>query len=112
VKPVTPSSEFKSLVEAVRFRAVNTPDETALIFLDNGERESLRLTFRQIDKRARSIALQLTAMTEPGERALLLYPSSVEFPCAFLGCLYAGVVGGPAKTPRRNPAVDRLQAIN
>jgi acyl transferase domain-containing protein/acyl-CoA synthetase (AMP-forming)/AMP-acid ligase II/acyl carrier protein len=111
VKPVTPSSEFKSLVEAVRFRAVNTPDETALIFLDNGERESLRLTFRQIDKRARSIALQLTAMTEPGERALLLYPSSVEFPCAFLGCLYAGVVAVPAYPPRRNRSVDRLQAI-
>jgi acyl transferase domain-containing protein/acyl-CoA synthetase (AMP-forming)/AMP-acid ligase II/acyl carrier protein len=90
---------------------LNTPNETALIFLDNGERESLRLTFKEVDEKARCIALQLATITKPGDRALLLYPSSVEFPCAFLGCLYAGVVAVPAYPPRRNRSMDRLQAI-
>ncbi|MDQ5837035.1 MAG: AMP-binding protein, partial [Acidobacteriota bacterium] len=63
------------------------------------------------DERARGVAVRLAAVAEPGERALLLYPSSVEFPCAFLGCLYAGVVAVPAYPPRRNRSADRLQAI-
>lgn len=108
---LSPNSEFASLVEAVRFRAEHAPDRPALIFLDNGEGESLRLTFRQVDERARRIAARIAAVTEPGERALLLYPSSVEFPCAFLGCLYAGVVAVPAYPPRRNRSADRLQSI-
>ncbi|HYY95696.1 MAG TPA: AMP-binding protein, partial [Pyrinomonadaceae bacterium] len=111
MKRLSPSSEFASVVEAVRFWAAHAPDQPALIFLDNGERESRRLTFRQVDERARQIAVQLAAITEPGERALLLYPSSVEFPCAFLGCLYAGVVAVPAYPPRRNRSADRLRAI-
>ena len=111
MKSAAPSLEFKSLVEAVRFRAVDTPDATALVFLDHGEQESLRLTFRQVDAKARGIAARLATMTEPGARALMLYPSSVDFPCAFLGCLYAGVVAVPAYPPRRNRAVDRLQSI-
>jgi len=111
VKSPNSRFEFTSLVEAVRSRALHKPDETALIFLDNGERESRRLTFREVDEKARSIAAQLAAITTPGDRALLLYPSSVEFPCGLLGCLYAGVVAVPAYPPRRNRSMDRLQAI-
>ena len=68
--PLSPSSDFASLVDAVRFRAADTPDETALIFLDDGERESRRLTFRQVDERARAVAARLAALTVTGERAL------------------------------------------
>lgn len=111
MKSPTSRSEFTSLVEGVRSWALHTPDETALIFLDNGEQEARRLTFREVDLKARCIAAQLATITTPGDRALLLYPSSVEFPCALLGCLYAGVVAVPAYPPRRNRSMDRLQAI-
>ncbi|MET0647635.1 MAG: beta-ketoacyl synthase N-terminal-like domain-containing protein [Pyrinomonadaceae bacterium] len=111
MQPVIPRAEFASLVEAVRFRAADAPDETALVFLEDGEREALRLTFQQVDERARGIAARLAAVAGPGARALLLYPSSVEFPVAFLGCLYAGVVAVPAYPPRRNRSAERLRAI-
>ncbi len=55
--------------------------------------------------------MRLAAITSPGDRVLLLYPSSLEFPCAFLGCLYAGVIAVPAYPPRRNRSLNRLQAI-
>ncbi|MHC5828625.1 MAG: AMP-binding protein, partial [Nostoc sp.] len=46
-----------------------------------------------------------------GERALLLYPSGLEFITAFFGCLYAGVVAVPVYPPRRNQKLSRLLSI-
>lgn len=92
-------------------RAQNTPTRTAFIFLENGERESGRLTFAELDQRARRIALKLRTLTAPGDRVVLLYPASLEFICAFLGCLYAGVVAVPGYPPRQNRSLKRLQAI-
>jgi acyl transferase domain-containing protein/acyl-CoA synthetase (AMP-forming)/AMP-acid ligase II/acyl carrier protein len=111
VKSSVSRSEFASLVEVVRFRASDMPDRTALVFLDNGETELKRITYGQLDQKARAVAVRLAAVTTPGDRVLLLYPSSVEFPWAFLGCLYAGVIAVPAYPPRRNRSLNRLQAI-
>ncbi|MEZ4236673.1 MAG: AMP-binding protein [Myxococcota bacterium] len=36
----------------------------------------------------------------PGDRVLLVYPPGLDFPCAFLGCLWAGVVAVPAAPPQ------------
>ncbi len=104
-------TEFASLVDIVRFGALNAPDKTALVFLDNGDQELLRLTYGELDDKARRIAVQLAAVTNRGDRALLLYSSSLEFPGAFLGCLYAGVVAVPAYPPRHKRPMNRLQAI-
>ena len=46
-----------------------------------------------------------------GERALLLYPSGLDFVAAFFGCLYAGVTAVPAYPPRRNRNMARIDAI-
>src|SRR5207302_11116795 len=49
-----------------------------------------------------------------GERALLLYPSGIEFLAGFFGCLYAGVIAIPAPAPeasRMKRAGPRLRAI-
>ncbi|MCK4440478.1 MAG: AMP-binding protein, partial [Sulfurovaceae bacterium] len=46
-----------------------------------------------------------------GDRALLLYPSGLDFIYAFLGCLYAGIVAVPAYPPRKNQKIDRLRNI-
>jgi acyl-CoA synthetase (AMP-forming)/AMP-acid ligase II len=57
------------------------------------------------------LAAQLREHAAPGDRALLLYPPSLEFIEVFLGCLAAGVLAVPAYPPRRNRKAERLQTI-
>ncbi|WP_277752976.1 fatty acyl-AMP ligase [Microcystis aeruginosa] len=81
------------------------------MFLANGETETARLTYQQLDQKAKALAAQLQLQMSPGERALLLYPSGEEFIIAFFTCLYAGVIAVPVYPPRRNQKLSRLQAI-
>ena len=103
------SQESISLVDVLLKRAQNQPEQKAYIFLENGETESGSLTYGELDRQARAIAAHLQSWR--GERALLLYPSGLEFITAFFGCLYAGVVAVPVYPPRRNQKLSRLLSI-
>ena len=105
------SPEFSTLVELLRYRATHQPDQTAYTFLQDGEVESGSLNYRELNQQAQSIAAYLRQSTYPGDRALLLYPSGLDFIAAFMGCLYAGVVAVPAYPPRRNQKRSRLETI-
>ncbi|NEO35906.1 MAG: AMP-binding protein [Moorea sp. SIOASIH] len=98
-----------SLVDLLGERAQAQPNQLAYIFLLDGETESGSLTYGELDAKARAIAAHLQSMQ--GERALLLYPSGLEFISAFMGCLYAGVVAVPVYPPRRNQKLSRLLNI-
>ncbi len=98
-----------TLPKLLQQRSSIQPDKTAYIFLRNGEKESARLTYKQLDEQARAMAASL--QNWQGERALLLYASELDFIIAFFGCLYAGVVAVPAYPPRRNQKLSRLRAI-
>jgi len=80
-------------------------------FLADGEAAEVRLSFADLDARARAIAARLQAEGLAGERALLLFSPGLEFLPAFFGCLYAGVVAVPAYPPRLNRPMPRLRAI-
>jgi acyl-CoA synthetase (AMP-forming)/AMP-acid ligase II/aryl carrier-like protein len=101
---------FTDFVSVLRYHAITKAQQTAYIFLADGETESARLTFAQLDQRARAIAVQLQALNLQGQTALLLYPPSLDYIAAFLGCLYAGVIAVPAYPPSRHH-VQRLTAI-
>lgn len=103
--------QFSTLVDLLSYRAQNQSEKTAYIFLQNGETETNRLTYQELDRQARAIAAYLHDLGVKGERALLLYPPGLEFITAFFGCLYASVVAVPAYPPRRNQKLSRLQAI-
>ena len=103
------SPASSSLVAILWQRAQNQPDRSAYIFLQNGETESGRLTYGELDRQARAIASHLQQWR--GERALLLYPSGLEFITAFFGCLYAGVIAVPVYPPRRSQKLSRLLSI-
>nr|VFK60339.1 MAG: 8-amino-7-oxononanoate synthase [Candidatus Kentron sp. UNK]VFK69214.1 MAG: 8-amino-7-oxononanoate synthase [Candidatus Kentron sp. UNK] len=100
-----------SLVELLRHRAQIQPDKTAYTFLKDGEAEEGSLTYAQLDRQARAVAIRLRTMAAPGERALLLYPADLDFIAAFFGCLYAGVMAVPTYPPKRNRLDPRFQAI-
>ncbi len=100
-----------TLVEVVRHRARNQPKDTAFIYLVDGETQQVRLTYEELDRKARSIGAWLESLDLVGQRALLLYPAGLDFVAGFLGCLYAGVVAVPVYPPRRNRSLERIQAI-
>ncbi|MEH2003239.1 MAG: fatty acyl-AMP ligase [Nostoc sp.] len=103
-----------TLVSCLRDRLSQYPDQIAYTFLENGEKPSASLTYRQLDAKARAIAVYLQSRLSPGERVLLVYPQGLEAIAAFFGCLYAGVVAIPAPAPeaaRMKRVLPRLEAI-
>ncbi len=107
-------SEFSSLVELSRHRALHQPELPVYTFLVDGENEEQTFNCFQLDSQARRIAAHLQQLNLKGERALLLYPPGLEYIAAFFGCLYAGVVAVPAYPPdptRLSRTLPRLQAI-
>ncbi len=97
--------------ERLRYRAEHQQDKRAFTFLVDGENEQAHLTYGQLDKQARAIAVRLRELGMEGERALLLFPPGLEFITAFFGCLYAGTIAVPAYPPKRNRNMGRIQAI-
>ncbi len=108
-----PGSFFgpSNLVELLRHRAQHQGDDAGFQYLTDGERVLQQWTYADLDRKARAIAASLQAMEMEGERALLLYPSGLDFVAAFFGCLYAGVTAVPAYPPRRNRNMARIDAI-
>jgi acyl-CoA synthetase (AMP-forming)/AMP-acid ligase II len=103
--------EANTLVDLLRYRAIYQPNVTAYTFLLDGEKEEVSLTYEELDRKARAIAVSLQSFCPPGERALLIYPPGLEYIVAFFGCLYAGVIAVPAYPPRPNRSATRLQTI-
>ncbi|HEX3130263.1 MAG TPA: AMP-binding protein, partial [Thermoanaerobaculia bacterium] len=107
-----PGIQPSTLAGLLQARAAAQPDREAYLFLGDGEVETGRLTWSELDGRARAIAAALRESVPPGGRALLLYPPGLDFVAAFFGCLYAGVVAVPAYPPRLNDrSQSRLRSI-
>ncbi|MDQ1538764.1 MAG: hypothetical protein QOE58_3157, partial [Actinomycetota bacterium] len=104
-------ADYSSLVELLRFRALHRADDTAYIFVADDCEPKRTLTYGELDRLARCIAAKIQADYAPGERALLLYPSGLDFIMGFFGCLYAGVVAVPATAPRAKRSAEKLQRM-
>ncbi|QOU03521.1 non-ribosomal peptide synthetase [Pseudomonas fluorescens] len=89
----------RTLVQSLKQRAEQTPDQVALRFLAESAEQSIVLSYRDLDLRARTIAAALQANAALGERAVLLFPSGPDYVAAFFGCLYAGIIAVPAYPP-------------
>ena len=104
-------SHCSNLVELLEARAGLHPDKIAFTFLPDGEDQGIRVTYAELRDQARSAAVRFAAVAKPGDRALMLFPSGLEFIFAFFGCIYSGVIAVPAYPPRRNQNLGRLKAI-
>jgi len=105
-----------TFVDVVRARAAAQGDEIWLRYLVTGDvsGEIQQLTYGELARKATAIAAELQRHGEAGDRALLLFPSGVEFITAFFGCLFAGIVPVPAYPPdlaRPERALAKLHAI-
>lgn len=100
-----------TLVSLLRRRVEREPGGPAYMFLVDGEDQEERLTYGELDRRARRVGRRLQESCLPGERALLLFPPGLDYVTAFFGCLYAGVVAVPAYPPMSPRQVPRLRAV-
>jgi acyl-CoA synthetase (AMP-forming)/AMP-acid ligase II len=99
-----------NIVQILQQRAIFQAQDTAYIFLKDGEQES-KLTYQELDTKARAIAFRLQKLVTPSSRALLVYPYSagLEFIIAFFGCLYAGVVAVPCHPPQNRLTITEIE---
>ena len=106
-----PLDQCASLVEILRYRAREQPNQVAYVGLENGETELGRLTYLELDRQARAIALQLQSLGAANARVLLTYPLSdgLAFTAAFFGCLYAGAIAITAWPPLNESLLQELQ---
>src|SRR5262245_52262528 len=101
-----------NIVERLLGHAAAQPDTPALRFLA-GDAVASELTYAQLDARIWSVAARLQKLAGPGERALVLLPSGVNYVVAYYACLYAGIIAVPAYPPGRSAQryADRLSGI-
>ena len=104
-------TEFSSLVDVLRYRATEQPNDPAYIFLPDRGAERLSLSFAELYTRARAVAVSLADRGQKGDRAVLLFSPGLDFIVAFFACLLAGVIAVPMMVPRRASSRDASAAI-
>ncbi|MFC9279443.1 fatty acyl-AMP ligase [Streptomyces collinus] len=92
----------RSLVDLLTAHATNHPERVAYRHLVTGDcdGEIQELTYGRLATRARAVAAWLQERGLAGSRAMLLHPPGLEFVCAYLGCLSAGVIAVPGVPPQ------------
>jgi len=87
--------ELDTLVDLMQQQAARREDTPAFIFCPEGDIEEDRITYRELDRRARSIAATLQRQGAAGERVLVLCRPGVDSVVGLFGCFYAGAVAIP-----------------
>ncbi|MGE0717437.1 MAG: AMP-binding protein [Alphaproteobacteria bacterium] len=87
------------------------PDATAFVELGDGENESARISFAELDRRARAVAAKLIALGCAGRAAIVAVENGIPFVVAFVGCLYAGAVAVPVPAVASQRTRERLTAV-
>jgi acyl-CoA synthetase (AMP-forming)/AMP-acid ligase II len=105
------TKDEQSFVALTRERAAQRGEAVAYTFLlDNDGRET-NLTYAELDRQARAVAARLQQELQPGDRAILVYPTGPEFIAAFLGCLYARVIAVPVPEPFTDRHFARIKNV-
>ncbi|NDZ96043.1 fatty acyl-AMP ligase [Streptomyces sp. SID6673] len=103
-----------TLLDMMRRRADTYEDKLAFGFSYDGDGEnSRRLTYRELDTRARAIAAGLQAHGAAGERVLVLCRPGLDHIAGIFGCIYAGAVAVPVHerlAPRLSSVVPDARA--
>jgi acyl-CoA synthetase (AMP-forming)/AMP-acid ligase II len=86
-----------TVVSLLRTRAEQQPDAIVYSFVSDGGVQ--RISYAELDRRARAIGRVLADRRMGSVPVLLLYPPGLDYIAAFFGCLYAGVIAVPACVP-------------
>lgn len=105
------NADVRTVPDALRLRSEKQPDETAFVYLLDGEVPHETLTYRELDEIAALRAAAFAAVGLAGRSAVLMYPTGLEFVRSVVGCMYGRVAGAPVQVPRRLDEVERMRRI-
>jgi acyl-CoA synthetase (AMP-forming)/AMP-acid ligase II len=103
--------ETMSVAARIQQWARTRPHDLALLFLADGENETCRLSFGELDGQARHLSGRIMRAGLSGQPVLLPAQSGPDFVLAFCGCLYAGAISIPSPFHTRNRGLERIRAI-
>lgn len=94
-------SKVKTFLEALADWNESQPDKTSFSFLNDSGDVVKSVSYAQLSAQSLSVATHLlnVAKLAPGDRVLLVYPPSIDFIIAFIGCLKAGIIAVPTFPP-------------
>jgi amino acid adenylation domain-containing protein len=91
------------IVDVLCSHAADAGDRPAFTFLAQGEHPVKTLSYETLVRRARTLAEVLSRQVMPQSRALLVYPSGLDFIEALWACFFARIIAVPAYSPHNNP---------
>lgn len=105
--------KYHSLVELLQALASDCAGKQLYRLLNDKLEIENQLDMITLNTKARAIAAYLQEKSiHPNERALLVYPSGLDFITAFMGCLYAGVIVVPTSPPLNKTLMKRFHHIS
>ena len=90
-----------TILDTLRDHARQTPDRIVFTFVDDDGRDVEEMTFGQLVAAGDAVgaALRQQHGLRRGDRALLVYPQSLDFVRALVGCMAAGIIPVPVYPP-------------
>ena len=101
---------MQTFVEILRARADEEPDACAFAFLA-GDGAETRVTYAELDARARTLAARLQQMGAAGERVLIVLQPGLDYVLAVFACLFAGSTAVPCALASRMERAKQLPAV-
>ncbi len=95
------SGSHRTTLDAFWRQAESAPERRIFTFVDGEGRDRESLTIGELHRATVELASLLTGRhgLQAGERVLLIYPPSLDFVAAFVGCLVAGIIPVPLAPP-------------
>ena len=109
--PTIPNSNYSSMIDLLSHKAMIHPEKVVYTFLSNDNQDETNITYQELHMYAKQLAAYLQHLGLEGQRALLMYPSGIDYVKAFLGCIYANVTPVPVYPPGLSRNMERLKAI-
>lgn len=109
--PTVPSVNYSSMIDLLSHKAKIHPERIVYTFLYNDNQNEINITYQELHTSAQQIAAYLQYLGLEGQRALLMYPSGIDYIKAFLGCIYANVIPVPVYPPGLSRNMLRLKSI-
>jgi len=83
--------KFKNLGEMLDYNSQIRPNHIAYTFTTDDNQE-LKITYRELEIKAKVIAALIQKNAKHGDRILLIYPPGIELIAAFFACMYTGTM--------------------
>jgi len=100
-----------TLVGILAARASQTEPSQRFRYYADGKSLSSELSFTELHRWSRNLAINLLSRHEQSERVVLAFPQGTEFLIAFWACLQAGLIAVPAPAVKGGRGVARLASI-